>query len=82
MKGLKIVLNFAPMLIDVVGQFGKALRKDSPGGKKVTPEEWEAISTSFADAMRDKMLANPKAMIQMLDLDDELDVSDVLASLE
>lgn len=32
-----------PDLLRVLGDFVRALRKDSPGGRKVTPEEWLQI---------------------------------------
>lgn len=43
------------ILIPLARKFGKALRKDSPGGKKITPEEVLEILLGEADGITEKL---------------------------
>ena len=82
MKAFKIAFHFLPMLIAVLDELGGALKQDSPGGKKVTKEEWAAVGDAFKEKLLAKIERNPGVVAKMLDQDDDLDMTDVLAGLE
>lgn len=43
MSELQILLLVGPPIMRIVRRTIQAARKTSPGGKKITPEEWEGI---------------------------------------
>jgi len=49
----KILIALVPLAVRI----GKAMRKDSPGGKKITPQEWLTILLDEADPTLERVNA-------------------------
>ena len=48
-----LALSIAGKLIPAIRKFAKAARKDSPGGKRITPREKEAIIRKLMPVVED-----------------------------
>lgn len=57
MKPWPLIFKLVPALIAAIGDLTKALRKDSPGGKKVTADEASKIAAKILETLHPIVVA-------------------------